>query len=118
MILFLFIMAGYEHKSSTIYYLYRNGGGILFLMAILFYPNKDTICYFNKYSFFIFMMHYPMVFIIKTFLVKTISNINYITVGIIYLSTIILTIISIICIYEFIKLLFPKLHFILNGKRY
>ncbi len=109
-------------RGDVIYYIYRNIGALMLLLSFWsIYPSKETILNrANKYSFFLFMLHYPIVFWLKEILVNKVSThrqIDGLAVAVIYLITVIGTIVIVGILYELIRVFAPKVHMVLNGNR-
>lgn len=103
--------------KSFIYYLYRMISPIAIWNIIdLFDINKLSESKYVNYSFFIFCCHYPVIFVVKKILSKVIG-ISTIGVLIIYIFTIIVSLIIILCLAFILKKYFNKIWNIINGNR-
>lgn len=104
-------------EKSFIYYLYRMVSPIVIWNIIdLFDINKISESKYVGYSFFIFCIHYPVIFVVKKILSKVIGF-SEIGVLIIYIFTIIVSLIIIICCAFILKKYFSKIWKIVNGNR-
>lgn len=123
LLLLFWINTIYDYRRNDLYYLYRNFGSLLFFFFFFLFVSvkQGIIEKLNRYSFFIFMLHYPIVFFIKKILgdIFSLSNmpLTGVMITVIYIVTILLSVIIIIFIYKSLYFLFPQIHFILNGRR-
>lgn len=117
-IIFLFFVSFVFDKNNFVfYYLYRNFGSLFFMGAFLLSRDIYHKPCMNRYSFFLFMMHYPIVYFVKQFILDKIYVINGSVIFGVYLTVISLTILFIMLTYEVLRKKCPVVWNVLNGNR-
>lgn len=119
--LVLFICAVISSKklgqSNAVYYLYRIFASVFCLIGLShikkFKENKNN---FSQYSFFVFMVHYPIVQMFKRLLAKFIT-VNGYTVFIVYIITAVVGCFICFLLAYFIKKYLSKIWKVINGGR-
>lgn len=104
--------------SDSLYYLYRIIGGSVFgLLLIGIGLEKIHIPIISYYSFFVFVLHVPVLSVIRRILWSVFSGIGAVGCILTYIFTIACSIISIFALGLFIKKNFPKIWRFINGNR-
>lgn len=111
------VMFSAENQSNAIYYTWRTAGSCLILLCLskVEMLNKKKL-HFAKCTFFVFMVHYPIIQMIKRLLSKIIT-VDSLTVWLVYVLTALIGLLICIMMGYIIKRIIPGFWRILNGGR-